>query len=112
LLKERISLIFSTIENIREELKIKISTSILNKVINDFLIINKPPKFNGGRIDISYATQIKGQVPSFVIFTNDPKYLHFTFARSIENQIRIAFNIKNVPIKIYYKDKNSRTRSE
>jgi GTP-binding protein len=59
---------------------------------------------------LSYGTQVKGQIPTFVIFGNDPKHIHLSYARFIENQIRHAFGINMVPITVYFKDKNSRIR--
>ncbi|GHU50871.1 hypothetical protein FACS189459_5580 [Bacilli bacterium] len=85
---------------------------MLNDVISRALITNPPSNYKGGIIDISYGTQIKSSIPSFVLFTNDPKYLHFSYMRYIENKIRSSFNIKNVPILVYYKDKNARIRAE
>jgi GTP-binding protein len=109
--KTRLNTLFETISKIRVECKIQVSTSLLNNVLNNAQINNAPPKFKGSRLNISYGTQVAGRIPTFVIFTNDPKYLHFTYARYIENQIRESFNIKSVPIIVYYKDKNSRIRN-
>jgi GTP-binding protein len=66
--------------------------------------------YKGGRANFTYATQVKSQIPTFVIFGNDPKYIHLSYTRYIENQIRKAFAINVVPITIYYKDKNARIR--
>jgi GTP-binding protein len=66
--------------------------------------------YKGGQANLAYATQVKSQIPTFVIFGNDPKHIHLSYARYIENQIRRAFAINIVPITIYYKDKNARIR--
>lgn len=108
--KKRVHTIFETIDLVLEQMKIKVNTSILNEVVLKTATHNPPALFKGGRINISYATQVPGQVPTFVIFTNNPKYLHFSYARFMENVIREAFGINLVPITIYYKDKNSRIR--
>jgi GTP-binding protein len=83
---------------------------MLNEVIVRAASHNPPSLFKGGRLTIHYATQVQGQISTFVIFTNDPKYLHFSYARFIENLIRESFGIDKVPITVYYKDKNSRIR--
>jgi GTP-binding protein len=82
----------------------------LNDVIAKAQISNPPPAFKGGRANLSYATQVKSQIPTFVIFGNDPKHIHLSYARYIENQIRESFGITMVPITVYFKDKNARTR--
>ncbi len=108
--KQKITKIFETMEKINEQLDRKVSTSVLNDVLSKASILNPPPKFKGNRFNISYATQVKSQIPTFVIFGNDPKYVHFSYARYLENQIRNSFGFTDVPITIYFKDKNSRIR--
>jgi GTP-binding protein len=93
-------------------LAIKVSNNLLNNVIAKAQINNPSPRFKGGRLTISYATQTKSQIPTFILFVNHPNYLHFTYARYIENQIRESFGIKYVPITVYYKDKNARIRTD
>ncbi|MDR2828997.1 MAG: ribosome-associated GTPase EngA, partial [Mycoplasmataceae bacterium] len=108
--KRRIHTIFETIKAIQKQAEIKVSTSLLNTVVAKAFINNPPPKHKGGRISISFATQTKSQIPTFILFCNNPQFLHFTYARYIENQIRDAFGIHWVPITVYYKDKNARIR--
>jgi GTP-binding protein len=94
----------------QKQININVSTSLLNDVIAKAQISNPPPLFKGGRINLSYATQVKSQIPTFVIFSNNPKFLHLSYARYIENQIRESFGLNMVPITVYYKDKNARIR--
>ncbi|MDE6477084.1 MAG: hypothetical protein K2L48_02720 [Mycoplasmoidaceae bacterium] len=95
---------------INEQLHKSVSTSILNDVLSKAEILNPSPKFKGNRFNMSYATQVQSQIPTFVIFGNDPKYVHFSYARYLENQIRNSFGFTDIPITIYFKDKNSRIR--
>jgi GTP-binding protein len=104
--------IFSTIEKIREQAKMNVSTSMLNRTLAQAEFSNNAPKIKGDRISISYATQVKGKIPTFVIFVNNPDHLHFSYARYIENKIRDAFGIDCVPITLYYKSKNARIRTK
>lgn len=108
--KQRVNKIFDTIEIINAELSKTVNTSALNDVLSKAEILNPPPKFKGNRFNFSYATQVKSQIPTFVIFGNDPKYVHFSYARYLENQIRNSFGFYNTPITLYFKDKNSRIR--
>lgn len=107
---KKVQNIFKLIKEIQEQINIKVNTSMLNEVIVRAASHNPPSLFKGGRLTIHYATRVQGQIPTFVIFTNDPKYLHFSYARFIENLIRESFGIDKVPITVYYKDKNSRIR--
>lgn len=107
---KKIHKIFDTLQSIRDEAAKKVSTSLLNEVVLKAQMIQQAPLFKGSRLNISYCTQIVSQIPSFVIFCNDPKYLHFSYSRYIENKIRESFGIKNVPVLLYWKSKNTRIR--
>lgn len=109
---KRIDSLFNEIENIRESLKKKISSSILTNEFKKMQLLNNPPMFNGGRIRISYVTQVEGQIPTFVVFCNNPNYLHFSYARYLENNLRETFGLNNIPITLYFKSKNSRIREK
>ncbi len=107
---KRVHTIFETLNAIEEQLNRKISTSLLNETILKAQMMQQPPGFKGGRLNISYATQVKSQIPTFVIFVNNPKYLHFSYGRYVENRIREVFGLDKVPITLFWKDKNSRIR--
>ncbi len=108
--KLKINKIMDMILAIREKQEIKINNSLLNEVILKAQMMQQAPIFKGHRLNISYATQIQSQIPSFVIFCNDPKYLHFSYARYIENKIREAFGLTDLPVTLYWKSKNAKTR--
>ncbi|WP_027124084.1 ribosome biogenesis GTPase Der [Mycoplasmoides pirum] len=108
--KQRINTIFAAINTIKEQLNKKISTSLLNDVILNAQISNQAPIFNGDRLKITYVTQAKSQVPTFVLFCNNPKFLHFSYSRYIEKKIRESFGFYNTPITLYFKSKNARNR--
>lgn len=110
--KEKIKIIkiLDVIIKIRDKVNKKINTALLNEIILKAQMIQKPSLYKGNRISISYATQVQSQIPTFVIFCNNPKYLHFSYARYIENQIRKSFDLLDVPVCLYWKDKNSRNR--
>ena len=106
----KINKLMDKIIEIRDKVKIKINNSLLNEVVLKAQMLQEAPIFKGNRLTISYITQIKSQIPTFVIFCNNPKYLHFSYARYIENKIREAFGLNNVPVCLYWKDKNAKTR--
>ncbi len=103
--KRRLDTIFETLELIKEEVNKKISTSLLNEIVLNAQMMQEAPIFKGGRIKISYVTQVKSQIQTFVIFCNNPKFLHFSYARYIENKIRNAFGLSNIPITLYWKER-------
>lgn len=107
---KKIHNIFNVIKEINEQACKTISTSVLNEIVLQAQMIQMPPVFKGSRINISYVTQVKSQIPTFVVFCSNVNSLHFTYARYIENRIRDAFGFTKVPITLYWKDKNARTR--
>lgn len=108
----RINTLFDEIESIRQNLVKKINSSTLTNEMKKSQLLNNPPFFNGGRLKISYVTQVEGQIPTFVIFCNNPEYLHFSYARYLENNLRESFGFDNVPVTLYFKSKNSRVREK
>jgi GTP-binding protein len=98
--KSRIESIFESIDKVNEATNKRIGTSPLNSVIMDSQMINPAPDFNGGRIKIKYANQVAVKPPTFVIFVNNPDFLHFSYKRFLENQIRSSFDFFGTPIKI------------
>ncbi len=100
LTKSRINTIFEAIDIAYDSTTKHVSTSVLNAIIMDAQRINPAPDFNGGRIKIKYANQVAIKPPTFVLFANDPDFLHFSYKRFIENKIREAFGFEGTPIKI------------
>lgn len=105
--KKRLDTIFDTLSLIRNEVNKKISTSLLNEIVLNAQMMQEAPLFKGGRVRISYVTQVQSQIQTFVVFCNNPKFLHFSYARYIENKIREAFGLLNIPITLYWKEKNN-----
>ena len=64
------------------------------------------PSLKGRRLNITYMKQINGKIPTFLLTVNDTQYLHFSYQRYIENQIREYFGFEGTPIKLIFKNKN------
>lgn len=78
----------------------RISTGILNEVIQDAMSINEPPAKNGKKLKAYYMTQSSTNPPTFVMFVNDEMLMHFSYRRYLENSIRKAFDFSGTPIRI------------
>ena len=78
----------------------RISTSVLNQVINEAIAIVQPPTDKGKRLKILYGTQASTKPPTFVIFVNNKDLFHFSYERYLVNQIR-----KGTPIRIIVREK-------
>ncbi|SHI67873.1 GTP-binding protein [Clostridium amylolyticum] len=83
----------------------RISTGILNEVINRAVLMKEPPVVGLKRLKIYYATQVGSKPPTFIFFINDKNALHFSYERYLENQIRDSFDFKGTGIKIEYRER-------
>ena len=97
---KRIPTMFDAINKAYEAFHRRITTSTFNDVIQDSVLMFPPSEFNGGKLKIYYATQTGIEPPTFAFFCNEPKYLHFSYYRYLENQIRKNFDFFATPIKI------------
>jgi len=103
--KTRIYKIFDAIDKISDGLKRRIQTSVFNEVLNKAQLINPAPNFNGGRLKIYYGSQVEAYLPTFILFVNNPKYVHFSYKRFLENQIRNQFDFYGIPINIIFRER-------
>lgn len=77
---------------------LRISTGVLNDIINEAISLNQVPSDKGKRLKIYYATQTSVKPPTFVLFVNVADLAHFSYVRYLENQIRKNFNYEGTPI--------------
>ncbi len=96
--KQRIHRLPEVINYVAEQHAMRISTSVLNQVIEDAVGINPPPSDKGVRLKLLYTTQVKTKPPTFVFFVNDPQIMHFSYQRFLENKLRDAFGFEGTPI--------------
>ena len=99
--------IFEKIDMVHEAYDTHISTSLLNQVVQDAQMMNEAPDFNGGRLKIYFANQANSCPPTFVLFVNSEKHMHFSYLRYLENCIRNAFDFEGSPIKFVLRKKDS-----
>ena len=93
---------------VKDNLQKRISTSVLNGFFMEIQTLNSNNAFKGGRLNISFVKQIDDDIPHFLLFVNNPKYLHFSYRRYLENKIREYFGFEGVPIKIEMRKKNEK----
>lgn len=97
--KERVHILIEEVEKVYDNFNRRVQTSVLNDVLLDAVLLNQPPLFNGNRLRLTYATQDDVMPPSFVLFVNDEKHMHFSYLRYLENQLRNSFEFSGSPIK-------------
>ncbi|MBQ7821152.1 MAG: ribosome biogenesis GTPase Der [Clostridia bacterium] len=106
---QRLHKLFETINYVREQSVLRITTGMLNDVLNDCTARVQPPSDKGKRLKIYYMTQTSVAPPTFVIFCNDAELFHFSYQRYIENQLREVFGFKGTPIRIVIRQRGDNT---
>ncbi len=102
---QRTGKLFEFIKYVHEQSLLRVSTGMLNDVLNDATARVQPPSDKGRRLKIYYMTQSSVAPPTFVIFCNSVELFHFSYQRYLENQIRSVFGFKGTPIKIVIRQK-------
>jgi GTP-binding protein len=101
----RIHLLLDEIEAVYQNFSRRVPTNLLNDCLMDATLLNQPPMFKGNRLKLSYATQDDTMPPSFVLFVNSEKHMHFSYLRYLENQIRATFDFRGSPMKFTLRKK-------
>jgi len=104
---QRTQKIFERVLEVNEARNRRVSTSKLNKFMRDAVAGHPPPSQGGKRVKFFYATQASVAPPTFIFFVNKPAWVHFSYQRYLENQLREAFPMEGTPIRLLF-----RARSE
>ena len=102
---QRIDKLFDVINSVAEQNAKRISTSLLNQVINEAIATVQPPSDKGKRLRIYYGTQVATKPPTFVIFVNKKDLFHFSYERYLVNQIRKEFGLEGTPVRVIAREK-------
>lgn len=102
---QRVPRIFELINYVNDQSAMRITTGMLNSVLEDAQARQQPPSDKGRRLKIYYITQTGVRPPHFVIFCNSRELFHFSYQRYIENQIRAVFGLEGTPVRISIRQK-------
>ena len=91
------------IDALMEQYTKRVSTADLNNVFKEAVESHHAPLSSGRRVKFYFATQVAIKPPSFVIFTNQPDGIHFSYERYLSNKIREAFVFTGTPIKLMFR---------
>ena len=83
----------------------RVSTAQLNKVLKDAVAKHQPPSRPGKWVKFFYATQADVAPPTIIFFCNDPKQIHFSYRRYLENELREAFGFHGTPLRISFRSR-------
>ena len=105
---QRLVQIFDKAKEVYSEAVKRVSTGLLNKVVNEAYALNPPQTVKNKRLKILYTTQVSVQPPVFVLFTNNGDLLKDHYKRYLENKLREAFGFFGSPIRISVREKLSK----
>lgn len=107
---QRLDKLFEEINDANIQHKRRISTGMLNDILNDAVARQQPPADKGKRLKIYYGTQASAEPPTFVLFCNSTDLFHYSYLRYIENRIREAFGFVGTPIRFILREKGDKNK--
>jgi GTP-binding protein len=103
---QRVDKLYELIKYVSNQSAFRISTGMLNDLINEAIAMVQPPSDKGKRLKIYYVTQSGVKPPTFVIFLNNRELMHYSYERYLENQLRKSFGFEGTPIKFFIREKD------
>ncbi len=105
---QRLNNIFTRVVEVQAEHSKRVSTGLLNKVINEAYALNPPQTIRNKRLKIMYATQASSEPPTFILFVNGESLLKDHYKRYMENKLREAFGFFGTPIRIAVRERSEK----
>lgn len=103
---QRLPKIYDMIDVVLANNSMRVATGVLNEIVFEAVAMHEPPSDKGRRLKIFYATQVAVKPPTFVIFVNDKKLMHFSYVRYLENRIRESFGFEGTSLKFIIRERN------
>ena len=104
----RVDKLFELIKYVHMQNSMRISTGVLNDILNDATAKVQPPSDKGKRLKIYYITQASTCPPTFILFVNSKELAHFSYIRYLENQIRETFGLTGTPIRFIVRERGEK----
>ena len=96
------------VDLILQNQNLRVATGVLNEIMTEAVALHQPPADKGKRLKLYYITQIGVKPPTFVIFVNDRKLMHFSYLRYIENKIREAFGFRGTALRFLIRERKEK----
>ena len=105
---QRLPKLFETIDMVLANQTLRVATGVLNEILTEAVALQQPPSDKGRRLKIFYMTQVAVKPPTFVIFVNDKKLMHFSYQRYIENRVRDAFGFAGTALRFIIRERQDK----
>jgi GTP-binding protein len=100
---QRVNQVLPMALRVQEERLVRLSTSQINRVLQDAQGEQPGPSHAGRQFKIYYGTQVRSDPPTFLLYVNDPKLSHFGYLRFLENKLRESYHYLGTPIRLVLK---------
>ncbi|MST82833.1 ribosome biogenesis GTPase Der [Bilifractor porci] len=108
---QRLNKLFDAVDQVLESQSLRVPTGVLNEILTEAIAMQQPPSDKGRRLKIFYMTQVSIKPPTFVIFVNDRKLMHFSYQRYLENRIRDSFGFQGTAIHFIIRERQENGES-
>lgn len=105
---QRLPRLFDTIDMVLENQSLRIATGVLNEILTEAVALQQPPSDKGRRLKVYYMTEVAVKPPTFVIFVNEKKLMHFSYLRYLENRIRESFGFRGTALKFIVRERREK----
>lgn len=105
---QRLPKLFDVLDVVIQNQQLRVQTGVLNDILTEAVAMQQPPSDKGRRLKIFYMTQVSIKPPTFVIFVNDKKLMHFSYTRYLENKIREAFGFRGTSLKFLIRERKEK----
>lgn len=106
---QRVEKILELVDTAAEAHKRRVSTAVVNEVLEEAVRWHSPPTTRQGRQGkIYYGTQVSSQPPAIALFVNDGKRFNDNYRRYIERQFRQQLGFTGTPIRLFWRSKKTR----
>ena len=100
---QRVGNIFPMVKEVDEARHRRIGTGELNRFLRNAVSQHPPSTKSGKRLKFFFATQVGVAPPTFVFFVNKPEWVHFSYQRYLENQLREQYSFIGTHIRFYFR---------
>lgn len=107
---QRIDKLLDEIKMVNIQHKRRITTGMLNDMLNEAMSKQQPPSDKGKRLKIYYGTQASVAPPTFILFVNSAELFHYSYLRFIENQLRQTFGFDGTPVRFIIREKGDKNK--
>ncbi len=103
---QRVDQVLPMALRVQEERLARLTTAEINRILQQAQSQHSAPSKSGKHLKILYGTQVRSDPPTFLIFVNDSKLVHFTYRRFLENRFRESYGFVGTPIRLVFKPRN------